>query len=92
MSEPIHNGVGAVSNITQLLLNLAILSMMAVSGLLWGLKLDERTMQNVTDISEIKSELKHGILPITEERLKSHDRRLDDLEERLRRQERKDGQ
>lgn len=50
---------------------------MAGAGVMWGLKLDNRTVELETRLAKIEDKLDVGILPRTDERIRSIERRLE---------------
>lgn len=67
---------------------------MGAAGIVWGLKLDNRTDALARDEARVQALLDAGILPRTEERLKSIERRIDADErdiDRLQRDHENDG-
>ena len=65
----------------------APLLMLLLSGLVWGMKLEARydrleARQAVilSELTEIRTDLKRGILPLTQQRLEMLERRMDRVE------------
>jgi hypothetical protein len=54
-----------------------------VSGLVWGMKLEERQDIIREELLEIRAEIGRGILPRADERIIELQRRIEELEEEL---------